>query len=996
MNIKVRIIASIYLLLIGSTSLFAQNYNLRIDGLSSKNYVQTPEMSAIRRVALSSVNYSTGTVDIRIPLFDIECGDLRLPLYLSYNTMGIKVNEPSGWVGQNWTLHAEPILTRNLRGHCDINGDFDFYKDKTSYYWMRKYLDNNLLCSDDIMPDEYNFTLLEGGGMFMYGSNQEGKGKYVCLPYDDMEISGGGACISITDPSGTIYSYSGGVDQSFSPLMYKTAWHASSVTAANGLDCLSFKYNNIQRINIKRHEDHMVIVDDYIPANPMTKANAGCTKYEQIQPSWLETTPDAEELFRMPVIYQTFDDETKSYQMDDNHNLVDDGRAIDKISYYPNISYEYQHLSEISFLGGKVSFSVDGNKNLCSIIFQNNKGLTIKHFVLDYSLSRERYYLANVKELSTDGKVVSCYHLNYNTTKGVCSPGGRAYDFWGYNNSDYLYDYISLVPRMKLYTNRYNSNLEFVRDSLTLGGDPDNWIKKVRHADESYMLYGMLSSIEHPTGAKETFIWEANKARIENRFYDTGNSVFKITDELEGKDGIYTMGGLRIKEINVTENDECKSKRTFKYGKKEDGTGTTPLRNGINYFIRTQTKIYDNQMIRRNLGESKSRYRTLSSSPIVPFTFYNGSSVMYDMVTEYTYSNDTPSYKTVYCYKLPELVGNDVLTVPDVWDFHIHNYDKWFSDYLSSKETYENTNAGFKLVSSDYYNYDMNSHKANYTIKGREFRNDFHENFSDGDFSLIRNIAYPSYKDYRVTPKAKLLVAHSHMEITSNGVTMNTLQAYKYDNPSDIRMTSQAVSRNDDKYSIYTSYPSSLNNGIYADMVNKNMLDYPVEERVERDGKIVSARLMTYTSQDCSFYPNNIYTYTPGSKGYSSSNFIKFDGSTINELYRPMLEIKFSEGRVVSLKNQQGITTNYTWDKTRQYPILEKKMGGNLMHKRSFTCFPGIGMASETKPSGEVTSYRYDTAGRLSEIRDCNGKTLFEYLYRYISGEAIDSNLEDK
>ena len=100
---------------------------------------------------------------------------------------------------------------------------------------------------------------------------------------------------------------------------------------------------------------------------------------------------------------------------------------------------------------------------------------------------------------------------------------------------------------MKLYIIRYNSNMELVHDSLTIGGDPDNWIKKVRHADEHYMQCGMLSSIEHPTGAKETFVWEANKARIEDRFRNTENSVFRITDELEGKNGIYTMGGLRIK-----------------------------------------------------------------------------------------------------------------------------------------------------------------------------------------------------------------------------------------------------------------------------------------------------------------------------------------------------------------------------------------------------------------------------------------------------------------
>lgn len=59
----------------------------------------------------------------------------------------------------------------------------------------------------------------------------------------------------------------------------------------------------------------------------------------------------------------------------------------------------------------------------------NNKGQTVKHFILDYELSRDRYYLTNIKELSTDNKVVSSYHLNYNPTGEVCRPGGRAYDF---------------------------------------------------------------------------------------------------------------------------------------------------------------------------------------------------------------------------------------------------------------------------------------------------------------------------------------------------------------------------------------------------------------------------------------------------------------------------------------------------------------------------------------------------------------------------------------
>ncbi len=992
MNRKRKILVLYCLLFLICDFLSAQNYNLRIDGLSSKNYVQTPEMSAIRKIALSSVNYSTGTVDIRIPLFSIKCGELTLPVYLLYNSTGIKVKEPSGWVGQNWILHAEPILTRNLRGHID-SGDINLDKDNTSYWWMRRYLNNNLLSSTDSEPDEYSFTLLEGGGMFMSGKSEDGKSKYVCLPYDDIEIPN---LSSIRDAQGTIYNFgNGGIDRTMSPVIYVTSWHASSVVAANGIDTLLFKYDNKCRTNIERHEDHIVVVDDYFPAN-MMGYSGGKTKYEEIQATKHDESFDVEEMFRMPVIYKTFDKETNSYQMDKDHKLVLDGRVIDKVEYFPNISYEYQRLSEISFKGNRVVFTVDKNENLCSIIFRNNQKQIVKHFVLDYELSRDRYYLVNLKELSADGKVVSYYHLNYNNTGKVAQPGKRAYDFWGYNNSDFLHNDISLVPPMKLYINRYDSNINFICDSLTIGGDPYNQIKKVRHADEYYMQCGMLSSIEHPTGAKETFIWEANKARIEGKSNEAESSVFRITDELEEKNGIYTMGGLRIKEMNISENGECKLRRIFKYGEREDGAGATPMRDGFNYFVRSQTKIYNNSFIHQNLGYSKSRYRTLSSTPIVPFTYYNGAAVMYNMVTEYTYSFDKPVAKVVYRYKLPDVAGNDVLTGFDVWDFHIHNYDKWFSDYLCSKEIYKNIGTEFRLVSSDSYKYNMTTYpKVNYVIRGREYRNDYYENFSDQDLELINRIVNAEYKDYSVIPRAKLLVSHEHKEVMSNGVVMTELRTYGYNNPSDIRMTSLSISRGDDKYSIHTSYPSSINNGIYADMVKKNMLDYPVEERVERNGKVISARLMTYMSVGNCYYPNKMYTYTPGLSGCPFDSFSKFKGAEINNLYVPFLDIEYVDGRVGHLTNQQGITTYYTWDKARQYPIKEKKVGGKLIHESAFTYIPAVGMTSETRPNKDIISYSYDTAGRLSEIRDCNGKVLWKYLYKYISGNTIDGRMNN-
>ena len=173
------------------------------------------------------------------------------------------------------------------------------------------------------------------------------------------------------------------------------------------------------------------------------------------------------------------------------------------------------------------------------------------------------------------------------------------------------------------------------------------------------------------------------------------------------------------------------------------------------------------------------------------------------------------------------------------------------------------------------------------------------------------------------------------------------------------------------------------------------MLDYPVEERVERNDKVISARLMTYSSQGGSFYPNKIYTYTPGASACAFNSFVKYSGTEINNLYVPLLDIGYKNGRIEHLTDQQGITTYYKWDAAWQYPIQERKVGGSLTHERTFTYIPCVGMTSETKPNKEVISYSYDTAGRLAEIKDCNRNSIWKYLYKYISGDTISGKMNN-
>ena len=99
--------------------------------------------------------------------------------------------------------------------------------------------------------------------------------------------------------------------------------------------------------------------------------------------------------------------------------------------------------------------------------------------------------------------------------------------------------------------------------------------------------------------------------------------------------------------------------------------------------------------------------------------------------------------------------------------------------------------------------------------------------------------------------------------------------------------------------------------------------------------------------------------------------------------------MSYSQGRIHRLVDQQNVVTNYEWDKNRQYPIREIKVGDKLQHIRAFDYFPGVGMTSETKPNGDITKYFYDSSGRLSAVKDLFGNTLQKFQYKYVSSRNL-------
>src|SRR3954462_958189 len=99
--------------------LFGVTVNVPAQNLSPLNVSNvippSPDVAALNKFLNMPVGYSTGVPDISIPVYTIQSGDLSVPISLSYNASGIKVEEVPTWVGLGWNLNAGGSLSRIVR-----------------------------------------------------------------------------------------------------------------------------------------------------------------------------------------------------------------------------------------------------------------------------------------------------------------------------------------------------------------------------------------------------------------------------------------------------------------------------------------------------------------------------------------------------------------------------------------------------------------------------------------------------------------------------------------------------------------------------------------------------------------------------------------------------------------------------------------------------------------------------------------------------------------
>ncbi|MFL1012612.1 hypothetical protein, partial [Flavisericum labens] len=659
---------SLFLCLGGLCSSNAQDYYPELESFSDPS----PNASAFTLYGDYPVNYNTGLVDMRVPVYTIKSGSLTLPIDMSFHASGRRENEMNGFLGMRWVLNTGGIVTRTIQGYPDEWSGLTTYEvpgndisqpifstnnydnthvpsfDELLYssvigftYVYNNYGSSKKRQLDTYYDSEYdifNYQLPSGRtGKFIL-KNENGVKKVMTMPYTPLKIElskddndpESYTQITITDLDGTIYHF--GEKNTEDYIEYETSenirfpvsgwdhfvtgWYLKSITSADKQDVISFNYDgNILRQTATRIE--RVTKQDLVEHSGINVEDKN---------DYFQENPDPVDPFAVSLWGSVFD-----------HDL-----GLTTCCLTETSEYQVPVLSSIVFKNGVLDFSYEnvyGGKKLTEI---NLSGKTPYKFKFIQTIGENENYMRYLNGFqmlipTTSGdKVFKEYNFSYyeppssTPLPNALFGGSILKDWWGYlncNTTDLLPEQeIHLLPDIPsgCYNGGYGCDI-IIGQSVN------------RDPDLESLKYGMLKSITYPT--KGTTVFE-----YENNYYQDGSNIKKGP-------------GLRIKKITnkPSQNQTDWVVKSFEYGENGNGAGYLnqafwPGRYTVNEMKVYSMWDYTYDGVFFNNNAMQYRTREFNSESTLGSSAFGGNYVSYDVVNEYTGENNNTNLRTEYVY----------------------------------------------------------------------------------------------------------------------------------------------------------------------------------------------------------------------------------------------------------------------------------------------------------------------------------------------------------
>lgn len=871
----------------------------------------SPEAAALIKAINYPVNHAYGLINISVPIYTIEVGGISLPINISYHASGLKVHENIGLAGLGWTLNAEPMITRVIKGFPDelslLNnsqfGSNDPY-----------YVAGLQLGMFDESPDDFYFNIPGASGKFLF-SRKPGVSGYTIetIPYAPIKI----ALISntkfkITDEKGVQYffgtSFSGALAiEQIQASGYTTSWKCTEIVSSNLIDTIKFEYSSPRVLNTFYTSSQYVNIEDstHFPtlhddALIFTGPAMGCD--------------DLGSALSVPI-YQYGMPQVEIDSLGAKRYYVHHGgtgqfyERIDKIgpSGWNSEFVIARHIDRVTFRGGSVKFGTGldntsnvGTARLDGIQIFDQYGYLTKELQCNYQYVsthldpgpvkygetwETRRLLSSLVFSGLNGVSPVQYSFEYDPN----SLPGRAtkqLDLWGYYNG--ASQNLSLIQPFSLGTKKR---------ALAPWGNNDvqiNFGHADRNANELFVQASILKKITYPTGGYTLFEYESNKA------------INNATGEIK------VVGGVRIKSKSEFDPVTGKNiKTTYQYGYQAQGGGYVkhwPFQNsGYNLFITERQNIYaapgfieettgsHGQTCYTSTTPSETdppvitRLRTIHSNALADISYSGGGIVGYPEVLEIVGNPYDPSknYWTKYNFYFAPLGSNGGYETPMFIPGTNLPYDRnndWRYGTLE-KKTFSKY-VGATLVSrEERYKYDPFEYSKNIWV-----RSCFAKGWVIGQLGTY---TIPQWDVLKIVNEYPIgynrLVADTIVEFSYDGTADHqSIRSYDYMNEVVPYPTKVSEMLNNGAVKeTYTRYPhdilssgvtlSAPNLAAVNEMISKNMVSTVVEQE-ERLATVPTNKVRNnfiVASPGNKVIPENVEQYVKGATTPQRKGVIK-------------------------------------------------------------------------------------------------------------------------
>ncbi|WP_157966026.1 hypothetical protein [Cognataquiflexum aquatile] len=879
----------------------------QINKMMPKPVHKAPNVAGIEKYGNYDVNLYNGLPSISIPIFEVQSGNLKIPITLSYHAGGFKYTDQASWVGMGWSLIAGGQISRTMEGKPD-EGNGNFLSQTNNYNIQITpqcsdvlYKKDSYISNIDREADLFSYSIPGKSGSFYL--RQGGQSPYI-FPEAAIKITYQTALqfFDITDEDGVRYRFGkntqnqDALDYTSSSFNHTTAWHLMEIHSPDSDDLISISYQPIGTAVTSDIAHNLTVVDDCFTEDP------------QYQPC-----PT------LNLMITQANTSSSTTQMGINEITFETGK--------------------VKFVKGPLRTDLANTFSLDRVEIYRKEGVSfvlVKTFKMvnnDYfGGGGSRLKLNAMEVYDGSGTFINKYQFSYHTNTFSWDLPNSSYrrDWFGfYNNGKYTNDInqlvhnVNLIPRTTIpYRPVPTGPIEY----LTVGGAG-------REPDTTYLKEAVLRRITFPTGGYTEFDFEPHQ------YQESGTTKYG--------------GGLRVKRIKSVTGTQTNFKE-YKYGTNESGNGWK------NFDIRSFAFVNDNIFRQENIvGPPLNQYfafkqfrsRMFFSSSAIG-QFFQDSPVVYTLVAEYQ-NGSAANGKTVYEFDNNFHIGDGTFSVPysnkTFW-----NSMSWARGKLTKKSIFNSSN---QIVSQTDIGYTLLKSQNDHVSQGI-IEYIVGDCYNCSAFIMMACSIGPDFYDgfkwhaWNFQKTTGLYKESSRTEtLFSTGLSNHVTTSLKTYNPSFLQLTQEEnrVSTNPESVvtryrypfdlvnttTTYTNQPQILKQLLVNNQVSQPIEQYNLTQNVDGSNqKILSGQIIQFSTlpgNTSKIKPSEAYfleTSSPlATTLYSLYALSGTSATTMDSRYKLRLSFNSYDagGNLLQVTKANDSPESYIWGYGGVYPVAQAK-----------------------------------------------------------------------